>query len=126
MSNETIFREVDEELRGDRLRNLWRRFGPYVIGAAVAIVLLVAVNEGWSWWQGSQAAAASDKFYAALEIADGQLRSKSLVVDTAEGRASGTVRLDLSVLALDSLWRLEAKPPDPGAAGRPSSTSSST
>ncbi|HEY9013405.1 MAG TPA: tetratricopeptide repeat protein, partial [Devosia sp.] len=71
MSNETIFREVDEELRGDRLRNLWRRFGPYVIGAAVAIVLLVAINEGWSWWQGSQAAAASDKFYAALEIADG-------------------------------------------------------
>lgn len=71
MSNETIFREVDEELRGDRLRNLWRRFGPYVIGAAVAIVLLVAINEGWSWWQGSQAATASDKFYAALEIADG-------------------------------------------------------
>lgn len=71
MSNETIFREVDEELRGDRLRALWKRFGPYVIGAAVAIVLLVAVNEGWSWWQNSQSAAASDKFYAALEIADG-------------------------------------------------------
>lgn len=71
MSNDTIFREVDEELRGDRMRNLWKRFGPYVIGAAVAIVLLVAVNEGWSWWQNSQAAEASDKFYAALDIADG-------------------------------------------------------
>ena len=71
MSNDTIFREVDEELRGDRLRAIWKRFGPYLIGAAVAIVLLVAVNEGWSWWQNSQAAAASDKFYAALEIADG-------------------------------------------------------
>lgn len=71
MSNETIFREVDEELRGDRLRAIWRRFGPYLIGAAVAIVLLVAINEGWNWWQNSQAAAASDKFYAALEIADG-------------------------------------------------------
>jgi hypothetical protein len=71
MSNETIFREVDEELRGDRMRNFWKRFGPYVIGAAVAIVLLVAGNEGWNWWQKSQASAASDKFYAALEIADG-------------------------------------------------------
>ena len=71
MSNDTIFREVDEELRGDRMRNLWKRFGPYVIGAAVAIVVLVAVNEGWSWWQNSQAAQASDKFYSALEIADG-------------------------------------------------------
>jgi hypothetical protein len=71
MSNDTIFREVDEELRGDRMRAIWKRFGPYLIGAAVAIVLLVAVNEGWSWWQNSQASAASDKFYAALEIADG-------------------------------------------------------
>lgn len=71
MSNETIFREVDEELRGERLRNFWKRFGPYVIGAAVAVVVLVAVNEGWSWWQNSQAADASDKFYAALEIDDG-------------------------------------------------------
>lgn len=71
MSNDTIFREVDEELRGDRMRAIWKRFGPYLIGAAVAIVLLVAINEGWSWWQNSQAAAASDKFYAALGIADG-------------------------------------------------------
>jgi hypothetical protein len=71
MSNDTIFREVDEELRSDRMRALWKRFGPYLIGAAVAIVLLVAINEGWSWWQNSQSAAASDKFYAALAVADG-------------------------------------------------------
>jgi hypothetical protein len=53
----------------------------------------------------------------ALELADGQLRSKSLVVDTAEGRASGTARLDLKELSLDSQWRLEAKPE--GAPGKP-------
>ena len=46
MSNENIIREIDEELRSDRMRKLWRNFGPYVIGAAVAIVLIVAVNEG--------------------------------------------------------------------------------
>lgn len=71
MSNDTILREVDEELRSDRMRSLWRRFGPYVIGAAVAIVLLVAINEGWSWWQNSNASRSSDQFYAALELADG-------------------------------------------------------
>lgn len=71
MSNETIFREVDEELRGDRMRALWKRFGPYLIGGAVAVVALVAVNEGWAWWQNSNAARASDQFYTALEIADG-------------------------------------------------------
>ncbi|RUT28548.1 tetratricopeptide repeat protein [Arsenicitalea aurantiaca] len=71
MSNDTILREVNEELRGDRMRALWRSFGPYVIGAAVGVVLIVAASEGWSWWQNSNAARASDEFYAALDIADG-------------------------------------------------------
>ena len=71
MSNDTLLREVDEALRSDRMHALWRRFGPYVIGAAVAIVVIVAVNEGWSWWQKSTAARSSDQFYAALELAEG-------------------------------------------------------
>lgn len=71
MSNENIIREIDEELRSDRARNLWRQFGPYVIGAAVAIVLLVAAKEGWDWWQNSNSAQSSDQFYAALQLADG-------------------------------------------------------
>jgi hypothetical protein len=70
MSNETIFREVDEELRGDRMRAIWRRFGPYVIGGAVAVVLIVAANQGWTWWQESNAARSSDQFYGALELAE--------------------------------------------------------
>jgi hypothetical protein len=71
MSNETIFSEVDEELRRDRARKLWRRAGPVIIGAAVGVVLLVAGFEGWRWWTQSNAAASSDAFYAALQVADG-------------------------------------------------------
>ena len=71
MAQDNIFREVDEELRSDRMRKLWRSYGPYVIGAAVAVVLVVAANEGWAWWQNSNAARSSDQFYAALDLADG-------------------------------------------------------
>ena len=71
MSNENIIREIDEELRSDRARKLWRTFGPYVIGAAVLVVLAVAVNEGWSWWQNNNSSRSSDQFYSALEISDG-------------------------------------------------------
>ncbi|SFV35367.1 hypothetical protein SAMN05216456_2132 [Devosia crocina] len=71
MAEDNIFREVDEELRSDRMRALWRRVGPFVIGAAVAIVAVVAVNEGWSWYASSQAARSSDELYAALQTADG-------------------------------------------------------
>jgi hypothetical protein len=40
---------------------------------------------------------------------DGQLRSKPIVVDTDQGRASGTANLDLRSFAFDSEWRLERK-----------------
>lgn len=71
MSNDTLLREVDEELRRDRVRKLWRQFGPFVIGAAVGVVLLVAGFEGWKWWTESSSARSSDQFYAAAKIADG-------------------------------------------------------
>ncbi len=71
MSNDTLIREVDEELRRDRMRKLWRQGGPWVIAAAVAVVLVVAGYEGWTWWAKTQSAKSSDQFYAAAKIADG-------------------------------------------------------
>ena len=71
MSEETIFREVDDELRRDRLNSVWRRYGALIIGGAVAVVLIVAGNEGWNWWQSSNATRSSDQFYAALDAENG-------------------------------------------------------
>jgi len=71
MSNENIIREIDEEIRSDRMRNLWKRFGAWIIGAAVLIVVVVAVNEGWQWYQSNNSSASSQQFYEALELADG-------------------------------------------------------
>jgi uncharacterized protein involved in outer membrane biogenesis len=44
-----------------------------------------------------------------VDIVDGQLRSKPIVADTDQGRASGTANLDLRFFAFDSEWRLERK-----------------
>ena len=70
MSEETIFSEVDEDLRSERMHALWRRFGPWVIGAAVLVVILVGINEGWRWYQNDIAAKSSDQFYSALQLLD--------------------------------------------------------
>lgn len=90
MSNENIFNEIDEELRSDRMRALWRRFAPFVIGGAIAIVALVAVNEGWSWYTNSQSAAASEQLYSALDAAEaGDLATAQAELDTIVANGSG-------------------------------------
>lgn len=90
MSNENIFNEIDEELRSDRMRALWRRFAPFVIGGAIAIVALVAVNEGWAWYTSSQSAAASEKLYSALDAAGaGNLDDAQAQLDALAAEGSG-------------------------------------
>ena len=69
MSEDSFLREVEEELRSDKLKAFWRRFAPFIIGGAVLIVLLVAANEAWKWWRSSTAADASDRYYAAAGLA---------------------------------------------------------
>ncbi len=90
MSNENIFREIDEELRSDRMRALWRRFAPFVIGGAIAIVALVAINEGWSWYTKSQSSAASQELYSALDAAErGDLAGAQAQLDQLAANGSG-------------------------------------
>ncbi|WP_052951455.1 tetratricopeptide repeat protein [Devosia soli] len=90
MAEDNIFREVDEELRSDRMRSLWRRIAPFVIGAAVAIVALVAFNEGWSWYTNSQSAQSSEELYAALDSANkDDLAAAQAELDTLAANGTG-------------------------------------
>jgi len=33
-----IFREIDEELKQDQLKKLWKRYGTYIVGLLVLII----------------------------------------------------------------------------------------
>lgn len=90
MSEDNIFREVDEELRSDRMRALWRRFAPYVIGAAVGVVAVVAINEGWTWYHANNAAQSSEELYAAFDLIEGgDLAAAQTQLDEVIANGSG-------------------------------------
>lgn len=90
MSNDTLLREVDEELRRDRMRKLWRQSAPFIFGAAAAVILLVAGYEGWRWWTSSNVARSSDQFYAAAQVADGSdLAAAEKALDEVIAQGSG-------------------------------------
>src|ERR1700756_294472 len=64
-----IFREIDEELRRDNLGKLWARYGAYVIGLAVVLVVATAAVVGWREYQVRQSRAQSVRYAAAMALA---------------------------------------------------------
>jgi hypothetical protein len=66
--SDEFLREVDEAVRQDRWMKLWQRYGAYVIGAALAIVIGTAAGVGWRAWQESQRQAEAEAYMAAAEL----------------------------------------------------------
>lgn len=63
-----IFNEVEEELRKDKYQEWLRTYGPWVGGAAAALILAVAGYEGWKAWSTSQEQAASEEYSEAVDL----------------------------------------------------------
>jgi hypothetical protein len=78
MSDDSFIREVDEELRHDQLKSLWNRFGNYVIGAAVLVVLVTAGYRGYEYYRNSAAASSAERFMAAIEASDAERHDEAI------------------------------------------------
>jgi len=81
-----VFREVEEDLRQERLKHLAKRFGPYVAGVAI---LAIAVAGGYAYfqsWQQDRREEASNTFVTALNEASAGEVDKAL--ETLDGEAN--------------------------------------
>jgi len=68
LSDETLFREVDEEVRRDQFRKLWDRYGNLIAAVSIAVILGVAGFKGWQYWERTQAESAGARYYEALNL----------------------------------------------------------
>ena len=69
LSDESLFREVDEEVRRQKLQDIWNRWGNIFIGVSVAVILVVAGYKGWQYWENRQAEQAARQYFAAVALA---------------------------------------------------------
>lgn len=81
--DDSFFREVNEELRSDQMRIVWKRFGRILIGAAVLIVLGTAGYRGYEYWESHNASQSGDRFTAALQLASQNKPDESLAALSA-------------------------------------------
>jgi hypothetical protein len=70
MSDDSFIREVEEELRSDRVKAIWDRFGLILIAAAILVVVATAAWTGYEYYTERQASASGDRFLAALNLAN--------------------------------------------------------
>jgi len=72
-----IFREVDEEVRRERLEQLWKRYGNYIIAAAVFVLACIGAWRGYVYWEERKAAEAGAAYEAASALADAGKHSEA-------------------------------------------------
>jgi hypothetical protein len=60
--------EVDEDLRHERYKRLWDKYGKYVIAALVAVVLGVAGTVAWRDWQKNRRVEETRKVAEAVQL----------------------------------------------------------
>ncbi len=78
MSDDSFIREVEEELRTERLQNIWNRYGKLIIGSAVIIVAAVAGYRYYEYSIAKQAAENGDAFMQAVRLTDQNKRDEAL------------------------------------------------
>ena len=90
-----LFREIEEDLRRDRLKQLWEKFGIYLIGLAVGIIVIASAYVGWQAWQRSRNEAASARYaeIVAQAAKDGPAKAAAAYGEFAATAPSGYAAL---------------------------------
>jgi len=83
-----IFREVEEDVRREKLEKFWKAYGDYVIALVALIILGIAGFELWQRYQASQRDKAAVAFAAAQRISDPR-RAAEAFADLAQNAPGG-------------------------------------
>jgi len=104
---DSLLREIDDELRHEKYAKLWKKYGNYVVAFAVLLVVGVAGYQGWRSWDLKTRTEQSDRFLAALDLrADGNLEAaRKAFADLAgdAGKGYATLARFQEAAVLDSM-----------------------
>lgn len=89
LQSDLVTQEVDEEVRRERMRQLWSAYGRYLIGLAVGIVILVGGREAYTAYVQSKEETSSAAFEAASADATADTANAAQIWQNAMGNLEG-------------------------------------
>ena len=78
--SEEFIKEVDDELKEERLAKLWRRLAPYIVGFSVGIILFVAGIVGWENYSENKSQRIGDDFTSSVVLINEKDIDTALIV----------------------------------------------
>ena len=72
-----IFREVEEEVRQERLQKWWKKYGDYVIAGVSVIAITVGGYKLWQHYQEQQRLKASSEYQSAVQMTQAEQNDKA-------------------------------------------------
>jgi hypothetical protein len=103
MSEDNIFREVDEDLRREQMTALLDKYGVYMLIGGAVIVAIVGGYNGYSWWAAKRAAENGAAYYQASQLVEAKKNPEALkAFSTIAAERSGGYRTlaELEVAAI--------------------------
>jgi hypothetical protein len=112
-NSDEFIREVDEAVRREQWQKLWQRYGSYLLGAVLAVVIGTAAGMAWRNWQHSERLDEARRYAVAQQMlsAERWAEAADAFETLAEDASSG-----YRVLARLRAAEARAAAGDPGAA----------
>jgi hypothetical protein len=116
MSDDNIFREVDEDLRREQMTALLDKYGVYMLVGAAIIIAIVGGYNGYSWWSAKQAAENGAAYHRATQLIQDKKTPEAIAaLTTIAAEKSGGYRT-LAELEIAALHAQEGRKADAVAA----------
>ena len=87
--SEEIFSEIEEDLHKERMKRLWSKYGKFLIGGALAIIILVGGWQSYGIWQKNRFNDASNVFYDIIENSESNLERALSSINSVKNLPGG-------------------------------------
>lgn len=93
-----LLQDIDEALKREKAEKFWRKNSPYILGGAVALVIMTGVMTAWNTWRNDVNEERTAAIITALEVKDKAPAALAAASENLKGAHKGVAELQAAGL----------------------------